>query len=357
MIDLFQNVRRHKRPLIHDPKLERTLYLLEGDIFELVSYYYTTNRYVKRPNMLITLLENMYNNPEDKVEQILTENETNVNFIIKDLGITSEIDAGKIHKGVITKNYYEIFVKTSDANVITMDKDNYLTFNPITIKYFDMVLTEPIHPKNIINPSYGYDYIVYEIDPVMLNLQYYFWCKEQIDLDKDIDPGRFLYTIALPNMIDDFFNGSLVLLYLSVLANYDYPLYVVDNPINIPTRLRDIKQGIGNVMEKYQHSDNYRYEELLDNMRLMNGNGSTFLEDKVKIYNSYNTWTFWLKYIDVIEFLLTTSTHRTLSMNKDTIEQLKKDIKYSLNNKHLDKIKHPILGKLEERLENIYKEY
>ena len=357
MIDLFRKLNTIKHTTVTDPGLERTLYLLEGDIFELVSYYYRENYYLKRPNMLITLLENMYNDPTMDEDTVMLRNKDDVEFVIKDLGITSEINVGKIHKGVITKNYYEVFVKVSMSNLVNMDSSNYMEYNPINIKYFDMILTEPVHPKTIVNPSFGYDYLVYEIDVEMLNMQYYYWCREQIDIGRDIDPARFLYSIALANMIDDVYNAMMVYLYLSLLSNEDYPLYVVHNTINIPTRLNKLKNGISNIVKKFQHGDRYRYEELLQNIRLINNNGTSFLKDNVNIYNSYNTWTYWLKYIDIFETLLKTSSTRTLSTNKDTVEQFKKHIKHTLNNKYLDKVKHPILDNVKEKLETIYKEY
>ena len=136
-------------------------------------------------------------------------------------------------------------------------------------------------------------------------MQYYYWCKEMISLDKDVDPARFVYEVLLTNVSKSIFINNLVNRVIALKDNETVNPMVNYNPFVIKALHKAIDKTYSYYLKKLDGRRDMKYDEILANLPTLTG--STFKEfltlDELYL-NRRTKWVYILSRINVVNFLL-----------------------------------------------------
>lgn len=282
-------------------------------------YYYNTGRYLKRPNPLITIINNFDIDLSDTPDNVFNYLSTSSSYLansIKFITTTNKND-DPFEKVIMPAGNEYILV----ANELTMPtNDRSILDTSIRCLYTNSNDYFFTHPK-MYDYSTDFNYYVFTVDLVKLGLGYYYWCKEQIILDNDTDPARYLFTIVLTNTINDItdimFINRFIAEYEKDVVNSWYNF----NRIFIPDDTNRYEKLIHYSIDVLKKNKKITWKEALANIpTLLNINTLNLLKLPNITTNRRNEWVLWLARLPYLIFLI---KHTDKHMNKQNIHYLK----------------------------------
>ena len=330
MIHFFNNILNNalntNTPNRFYPSYNRIKQLAGMEINNVKNYWYNSYRYLKRPNPLIKLLVNFDLDIGDTPENIFNYLTSASSYLANSIGLintTNRNDKPFTKTIMATGNEYLVVANTllaPTANKYILDKSISVLYASPSDYFFT-------HPKYY-TLGISEDYYIFGVDLVKLGLGFYYWSKEQIILDNDTDPARYLYTVVLTNLIDELTDT----MYINRLMCEYEKSFVTDwtdfNPMFIPDYSnyyeKIINYSIKNLKSKHKRS----WEEVLNNIPvLLNVNALNVLRLPEISTNRRNEWAFWLARMPYLTFLI---KHFDKRQNRDLINDIKNSSAHSL---------------------------
>jgi len=284
--------------------LEYLHYNINSIFYIIKSYYSNCKRYVRRPNMLVSLLESL--------EIDITKSPTDV---YDSLNIDSIYTASnfKIINGVRTEQEFNsdtIIYNTKELFIFVNDRFDFLDKNIVNqpaIKCIesnssDIFLT---HPQMYKNGVYDSDLYIYTINVDMLAMQYYYWYKEQLELGLDTDQARFVYEIVLTNTTESIFNTNIVNRVISLSDGLYVNKFYNSNPFFIKDLGKKIDKLYLTYLKNLKKKRDLSYKEILHILPILTG--GTMFDYLIinEIYYSKRTkWVYILSRLTIVNFLL-----------------------------------------------------
>jgi len=327
MLDIFL-LPYHTNNRLTNPSLDRYLEVYNYSISKIMDYYKSENFYVKRPNILVSILENMEIGPHLSKEDIVSYLDSNINYISRNFDIVSDGNTGDILHNVITHNSNEIFMLTDIYNPFDIDESNYEDIESIRCIYNTDNMFNISHPYRIKHLT-GSDIVIYELDLMALGLQYHYWSKEQIELDRDIDPARFLYSIPLTNLIKSYTDITLFNGFIDLWNGDDIPDTVRYNPIVVVDPTTNVKKGYIDLIKNLKKNKYMLYVDLLNSIPLLTDTALQSLRLNKLYYTLQDRWVMWLSRIEYIYWLLDSYGIEGIKRNEKYVKELLIDIKNS----------------------------
>jgi len=309
-----------------NPSLERYLEVYGYVLKKVVEYYREENFYVKRPNPLIGLLQNMRIGPSLSKQDVINYLDTNAEYISRNYDIVSNGNTGDILHNVITHNSNEIFILTSLYDPFEINESNYIDISPIRCIYNTDNMLNISHPYRIKHLT-GSDIVMYELDLTALGLQYYYWSKEQIKIERDTDIGRFLYAIPFTNLIYSYSNITLFNIFMDLWDNKDIPDTVSYNPLYTMDPSKNIIHGYEDLIKNLKRNENILYVDFLNSIPVVNKTALEALRINKIYYTLQDRWTLWLSRIEYINWLLDSLGTTGMKRNEKYVKDLLIDIK------------------------------
>jgi len=329
---LLDQVVNHKPYVI--PNMARLSYLFNNVLSQIKTYYYTSGRYVNRPNKLVTLLNMLDIDFSDTPENIFTYLEASSSYAANTIGFITTTNRNE--KPITSTAFYksdinEYYLVSNEMTLLT-NNINILN-NGIRVLYHtidDLFLTHPYEYEF----GSSLDYIIFSVDITKIGLGYYYWVRQQKLLDNDIDPARYVYTVLLTNLITDIFAWSVVNRFIRLWRFGEIPKFINLNPFDIP----DYSKKLDNVLKKsikYLKTNKHRYWlEVINNIPiLIFNNTGGMLRLPYILTNRRNEWSLWMSRLPIINFLLKNFDKR---LNDYLIKHLEKDFKEKDRRKYFD---------------------
>lgn len=348
------------RKHVPNEKLNNMYFGLGMLLARVKSYYRGSNKVLRRPNMLITLLHtlkiNILNSDiEDVYEKIMSDSI----YVSNHVGIVSNLSKGNILHGVVIPNMNEVFMYVTNYDKYDIQDINIMGVN--TIRTISTTLDSLLlcHPTNIRYVNNLEDITIYEIDVNMLALQYYTWARDEMYLDNDIDISRFLYTVVLVNMMDSLLNVSLLNRYMNTMDDSvkDIDNDKVYNPIQVLKINKKIDKQIQHLVKNtHKKQTKITYDYFLKSMLLLDSDGYEVLQFTNRIYTSNNEWVYWLSRVGYMERIIELCTKSSLSANKLYTTNIRTDSRILFRSKALEKIPDKVYKlEIEEKIRKILK--
>lgn len=318
----------NKYPVSIYPKYEwirsSTLNILQS----ITSYYNKKRTYVKRPNMLVSILENMdidiTGTPEDNYDNL----SASVHYLANNHGLINSSNLmDKPLNGNIIRDTDEYILVNEDINndVFTYTEGfDYTTFSSLKCIYTtidDVFLTHPYEYEY----GTGLDYSIFTLDLIGLGMQYYYWVIDMIDKEEDTDPARFIYEIILTNVINTLFDNALAKRLMDMYYKRTLGLHTSLAPI----RTTAINNYLNKLLIKtlnnlHKITGRSRIEKIMQNIPMIINNDFSYLvllPDT--LFNKRNLWAIWLARLEYTNFLLKVAGR---SENKAIINYLDKNM-------------------------------
>jgi len=342
MLQLFINNDDSYAKEIIDMKLERLYFVLNIELYKLKNYYRDSNRVIKRPNMLITLLTSMeINILENDISKVTNLIDVDSIYASNKNNIVSNIHTGNILNGVIIPDMNEIFLYTERYNIFDLEDIDILntsSINVISTTIDTLMLGHPTRYK--VNNELE-DYTIYEIDVRLLALQYYYWSRDEMYSGNDIDIARFLYTIVFVNLMDSMLNMSLLNRYLNKMNNslVDKDNKDISNPIAIVDIDNRIDKQIDYLIKnKYKKNRKEDYKRFLKSIHLLDTDAYILLEYHNLIFTNRSEWVYTLARMPYMLKIIEINGKGSLSKNIVYIQNIRYDVRGMKNSKALNRI-------------------
>jgi len=338
---------------IQYPSMPRISSMLSHIISEIKSYYYNTHRYVKRPNLLVSLIESLEIDLSLNPEDVYNYLEATGVYVANSLGIITSVNRNEKPFQNTTTNAYEYFV-VIDSTFIPSDKLSLI--EPVKCLYhtvYDFYFT---HPKNYKNNTI-YDYYIYGIDIKKLGLSYYYWAKSELILGNDIDPARFVFCNVLTEAIPRLFEIASLNLFIHYYRFNTKIKFENYNVFEIPNYSNYVYKVFKYIEQNLKHSK-LNYPTILYNLPTFIFNNTfelLFIPDDN--YNKRNSWIVEASRLPYLIFLLQEFDHK---QDRDIVTEFKKQFEYNKRNKYYDftdektkELIKPIFTKTEKILKRI----
>ena len=354
MLNLFYNINKASS-IVTNPSLDRTMFNFANEFNKLKTYYSNSNRIIKRPNRFISLVESMsidiYNDDEDKIRLDL---EDNASYIGRNFNICSSSNKSNLVTKGIVNNATEAYI-LKELNIEPFYALDYLNQETIKCVYHNSLDYSMHHPTMFKGLEEEFNLFMYEVDIVGLGMQYYYWARDALANDRDIDVARFLYTVVFVNLMDSIMNINLFNIFLELYKGNSLPPYVYKNPeVHIDYRDKIIKQ-YKYLIKDLKSKNKIDYDQFLHSIVLKDNNAYDLLKLNNYLFTTNNKWFLWLARINYIETIINLLGENSKKLNKDYISNLKIEIKLNMRNKSFKVIKDNIFFYLpfEQTLKNL----
>jgi len=336
-------------------KLNTVLDRIQNDLEKSLSYYYNSDNYTKRPNILINLINNLEIDVNEDETNLYTYLDTNAIYVSKDSYITSSLDRGKVLKNNVVSDSNEIFIYTEIYSMFEINKNNYKDIISLRNIHNTINSINTTHPSKIDICDLYNDLFIYEIDVVAMALQYYYWAKEQIILERDTDIARFIFTIVLNNTTTSILNISLFNRYMSIGNNEELDKLALNiNPFSTGDHYAKFDSLAKNHLHTVIKKKTLYIPDLLNNLPLVNNkNALDILTLDITYLNKQNNWVISLSNIVKLNHILTFLGEISIDKNKYLVNNIRIELKYFSRNSDVDSIKNTFVKSM--LAENIIK--
>lgn len=312
MIGLLTQRFDHTPKMAHY-KINYATKLITDYLDTIQNYYRNSGFYVKRPNMLVTLISALDINIHDSKDSVKFAMQDKYSRIANTIGINTGIDFNsEPFLDTVFEGVNEFFILTEDSDVVL--ECIYSTLNTLFLT----------HPKRFEKEFDADDYNIYSINIVNLALAYHAWANKEMEDYPDaysIDPAKFIYEEVLTDLIPSIFKQAIFNRYYSIYNNKDIDEFKNFNPFfvkNIDPLITSVQSWY---IDEILKNDSKSYQELL--ITLPDFNNGNML-DAYHIPNIYfgskGEWLLLLARISYFSFLLDIGDRR---LDKQYINELK----------------------------------
>jgi len=306
-------------------------------------YYRNSGFYVKRPNKLVTLIEELNINIHDSEQDVFFSLKDKADYVSNELGF---IDGREFNSdpfmNTVFDNVPEYFITASDMK------------KGLTCIYSNVNTLFLTHPKRYERIYDGDAYNIYVVDPVKLGMEYYKWANKELENNPEtysIDPAKFIYVKSITDTIPDIFKYGIFNRYVSLFYNRDLEPFSNYNPFYI----KDIDPLITSIQNWYideiEKNSNITYQELLSILTdFNNGNMLDVYAMPNVFFNRKSYWVLFLSRVDYFSFMLDIVDKKR---NKASINDLKIWLKLAKRNNYFNVPNYTLRYIIEEKLTNL----
>jgi hypothetical protein len=225
-------------------------------------------------------------------------------YVSKQFGITSTINYGIAHESIFYgQNSTELLIYTEtsiDLAYVAKNYDAIASVKPIYHEDTDLDYYVPMGTKDLRKPSLS----VFEIDIVMMLMQYKYWALDRIYSDLGTNPNVFVATVVIPNMVYQTFDLALWNRFVAIHRTDYIPKFVIKHPfplINFDDKADNIYRDI----LKYVSNNIIPLRGLLETIpAAYSVNMDNVLAIDINYYTAQSEWVIWLSRIFVINDLI-----------------------------------------------------
>lgn len=332
------------------PHYDRIEHYLNTYLYAINDYYSTNSLYVKRPNVLVTLIESLNVDMDIDILELYNILDSDGYYVCNQLGITTNNNNSEPFEDTVLDDVNEYLYYTRESfDIYETDYRKIIGCYMLHTSISDILIT---HPKRYDHGNFT-DIAVYAIDPVKLGIQYRLWYKEQIEDDKDTDAARFIYEVVLVNIIPSIIEKTSITRYMNIRDDIYISKYHNYNPFTLPDIGKFIDEMFKWYIGNFNKHNRITYKEYLKT--LITPMGHSFLDieqlpnDRI---TRKNAWLIWLSRIDMIIHLLRYVDDK---MNKDIINEIKYSLKLANRNKYFEVDYFLTKDILDEKIEELNK--
>jgi len=350
MLSLFYKKNDVNYSMIHGPKLEYIRNNIHSILYILNSYYKDIKGYVRRPNMLVSLLESLDIDPTLEPDVVYGNISSDSIYLASNFNIINGVKTDDVfNKDTVIYNTKEIFIYNND-NFNFLDESilDIPSVECIWSNNTDLFLT---HPKNYKGGVYDFDMYEYTINIDMLAMQYYYWMKEQKTLELDLDPARFIHDVVLTNTIKSIFNINYINRIIAIANDEFVNPFTNDNPFFIKDISKKIDSMILWYLKNLRKKKDLYYKEILTILPILTGGSVLDTLTLSELYlNRRTKWVYILARLDIVNFLLYNFKSKK---EKHYHNDIMSDFSYMVKNKYLitnNETINSVLEKKEDKL-------
>lgn len=307
------------------PRKDYVKHIFDGYLSYIKSYYSSNNHYVKRPNKLVTLIESLSIDLTKTNTDVFLDLDTNSMYNANTIGFVTNINKNLLSfkNTIVDKTIEYIIINNYGFNYLS--KDDCKDSLKCIYNNSDEVLMG--HPKVLKLEDKTF---IYTLNVTKLGMSYYYWAKEQLKIDKDIDTARFVYENILTEVIDSILDVSIFNRYINISNDIIPTKFTNYNAIGVVDLSLHIDKMYKWVLKHYKNKD-ITYEEYLINIPLITTDTAL---DLIKLpYIQTDKRNKWALYISRFDYILHLLENVNNKRNKDGLTRLKKSIIYDRNEK------------------------
>ncbi len=290
-----------------------------------VGYYNVAEKTVSNQHLLVKTIKILSVDLElsiEKYKELVTEK---MMFNLNNLGyITFNRRGETMFESIYKYSMNTIMLGTQEYNMYSL-KDTWRTVSPIIVTGHngtDISFNHPEYNDNMLD-------IYFELDPVLLMLQYREWCLVRKSENKSTSIKIFTYQYPLANLIPSFLDHSLVNIYLednlTLYYNPTHPFYIGD------MSLLCLKVNMYCRKQFKETNISYSHGTLLDTIKLVTvPTAVELLQFKNYTSRSNMKWFFYLTSINVCRLLLLNQKSKSGNMNKNSEHFMYLELKHDL---------------------------
>jgi len=338
MIKLFYNRDPFISTVSKDSNLRYIKERFKHEIKNVKEYYNAKNAKVENSNMFVGLITTLCPNYNLDLWEFSRIIDSTAKYNSKTFDIVSSINKGNIVKNqLFGKNSYEIFIYKEMNFDITDVEDCWRDLSPLTIRRHDntnIFLKIPSDKVRFDVPTIT----ICELDIKMMLLQYKYWSLERLSNNMDTDPAYYVYRYLFANTCAQFLDLAILNKLINKFTGESDDENINYHPFNILDMSSRINRVLVNVYTNILDS-NKSYSNILMNIPLINvENAYSLLLMDNSLYNKQSMWAHWLLVIPYIYFILCIGKDKTITHNKDTVNQVRLTIKEIDRNQIDDKL-------------------
>ncbi len=333
MINLFNRDYPIQHGVTRSSSWDNVIKYYKNDLNLIDSKYKSMEKRVNNDHILVRLIKHIDIDFTKNIFDYVTALDTTYMFTIKDMHVSSSINKGKIINKEIISDSDSLLINT-DFEIDLFNADlTYLNIPSIRILYHDGIGLSMNHPSKI---GELINYTVFDIDVKLLMVQYKIWALKRVELDYDVDPAVFVYTILLTNLIPSFLETS-----------------ILNRFFLIEDEMEDIKSThLFNTRDLYSITDKellylkkrlYRkkmyYEEFLKSIPMVfSKDAYETLHVSSRVLNSNNLWSNYLGRSEYILYILEALGNRGIKKNSNHVNDLNRVMRRLKSSNKLDTI-------------------
>jgi len=299
-------------------------YILD-DLDLIDSYYKTREGIVNNKNIFVRLIKQTIPDMEKSIYEILDLVSIDYKYKAKFLGLTSEINQGKVFTNLIGET--TILLEHSFLN--PFDAYNDLNLNVCKILFTDYTDLSMNHLTKVKKNNF-----IIMIDLQAMIAQYKKWSEDRIYEGYSNPVQIFVYQIVYTNMIKDLVDWSILNRFFNPLVEDSIPKH----PFGVRNYDKQINDMVSKLNSKFRNTNSY-YEEILKNIP------SLVYEDMYEklrfdkfLVNAQNYWVYFIFISYILTKLINLLGNEGYKKNNGIIIDLKFILRDIKHNKYLDKI-------------------
>lgn len=332
MFDLYSNGYKEltSQKVLMSPSILFTLEKSKVDLKEVYDFYRNRDAYLDNRNIIVRIINTFNVDVTKPFYDYLEEVDYKIEYISRHFQIASPRSFGIFHDDYfyIEHELYEDYFNLDWKEIIPI-KPFHTTNQSLRMD----------HPEKMMS-HHTFAYIDYRA----LMIQYYYWAKEQISLGYSPKVHTYVYQYALTNMIQCFFNLSLINLAFNK-STIDYPnthsIFVFDRTNEY---LKIFKK-----FRKYARLKPIHFANYMSSIPLLDTDGLEYLKSPLTIYNSYNIMPYFYTYADYFKRVLDITGKNGRRANHNHRTEFNLILKYLRSSKS----RGYSLGELDNRANNL----
>lgn len=284
-MNFFINNSTYQEGIIHTGTFNNIEKIAIKNINDAKEYYFNRVARVRNDNIFVKIINDLYN-AEDDIIDFLFKIKARKEFVARNYGIVTNDTKGKIIDDETFNNSREVFISIDNdmSDLLSSNiEDEWKSTESVKCIYHcfrGMVFLNPNNDITLLNNDENV--IVYTVDLEKLLLQYRYYYKNALRMDRSTNIAEFVYRYVYPNLINSFTDIAILNSYIDL--NIDT---VEINGIAININFTDIKV-------------NARLPIVLSNIDSMFNNYSLDLSSKLSKVSS-KTYSYLLMNLRLIE--------------------------------------------------------
>ena len=310
------------------------------NINDAKEYYFNRVARVKNDNIFVKIINDLYNSENDIVD-FLFKIKARKEYVARNYGIVTNDTKGEIIADETLNNSREVFISIdSDMSDLLSSNmsDNWKSTESVKCIYHCFKGILFLNPNNNIDLlDKDENVLVYTIDIEKLLLQYRYYYKNAIRLDRSTSIAEFVYRYIYPNLINSYTDIAILNSYIDLnVDDENADIRFTDIKVNarLPIVLTNLTDMFNNyaldMSNKLKKISKVNYAYLLMNLQLIEKSALDIvieLEKDSLTVTSLNRWAIMLPKLKYILFSLIIFKENGRRMNATFVSGLRVLIK------------------------------
>jgi len=327
MFNLFTNSKKlteHQFTIKQYSRLDFIKRRYKSELLRIKEYYRNRERVTSNSHMLNKLIQLIVPNIELSDINYLKIVSADAIYYARHFGLINNNSFGSYKENMFyNSNSIEVLYYVENYIDILNLKNNWKELVPIKCVYnedTDLDFYVPYGKKDYTSLHMS----VYEVDIIMLMMQYKYWALERIKNNDGISPNTFLTMVVFPNMMDSILNISLFNRFIMLSKGISPDSFKYDHPFHVIDMSYDIDIVLSDIIDDLQYENIY-IEQLLSTLFSITEDEQDML-DVLRINKQFFTRQsesiLWISRTRYIKELLVFLGAKGLAKNRDNLYYL-----------------------------------